>query len=60
LAHHYGHAHRIFTDSNYVGGDIELAAMISEENRRDLAEGLTEILRSSNLSGKASGYFGWP
>jgi hypothetical protein len=29
--------------------------MISEENRRDLAEGLTEILRSSNLSGKASG-----
>jgi hypothetical protein len=55
LAHHYGHTHRLYTDTNYIGSDIELATMISEENRRDLAVGLTDILRSSNLSGKASG-----
>jgi len=55
LAHHYGHTHRSFTDSNYVGDDLELATMISEENRRDLAAGLNDILRSSNVSGKASG-----
>ncbi len=54
LAHHYGHVHRHFTDSNYVGSDIQLAEMIAEENRRDLAAGLTDILRSSNVAGRAS------
>ncbi|WP_161789590.1 tyrosine-type recombinase/integrase [Janthinobacterium lividum] len=54
LAHHYGHVHREYTDTNYIGSDLELAALISEENRRDLANGLTDILKSKNLSGKAS------
>ncbi|MDQ1924950.1 hypothetical protein [Massilia pseudoviolaceinigra] len=54
LAHHYGHVHRHFTDSNYVGSDIQLAEMIAEESRRDLAAGLTDILRSSNIAGGAS------
>lgn len=54
LAHHYGHVHRYFTDSNYVGSDIQLAEMIAEESRRDLAAGLTDILRSSNVAGRAS------
>lgn len=54
LAHHYGHVHRHFTDSNYVGSDIQLAEMIAEESRRDLAAGLSDILRSSNIAGGAS------
>lgn len=54
LAHHYGHVHREYTDTNYIGHDLELAALLSEENRRDLANGLRDILKSSNLSGKGS------
>lgn len=54
LAYHYGHTHRLITDGCYVGSDIELAAMVDEESRRDLAAGLTDILSTSALAGKAA------
>ncbi|MFG6464168.1 site-specific integrase [Roseateles sp. DXS20W] len=55
LAYHYGHTHRLITDGCYVGSDIELAQMVNEESRRDLAAGLTDILSSSVIAGKAAG-----
>ena len=54
LAYHYGHTHRLITDGCYVGSDIELAQMVGEESRRDLAAGLTDILSASSIAGKAA------
>ena len=53
LSYHYGHVHREITDRNYVGADIELSNLIAEESRKDLAQGLTDLLSSSNVAGKA-------
>jgi hypothetical protein len=53
LSYHFGHTHRLITDGFYVGSDIELEKMISEEGRRDLANGLEDILRSGAIGGKA-------
>jgi site-specific recombinase XerD len=53
LAHHYGHVRREITDGYYVGNDIELAKMLAEEGRRDLAEGLAHLLESSAVAGRA-------
>jgi len=54
LAYHYGHVHRAITDSAYVGGDIELERLLAEESRKDLAKGLTDILTSTHIGGRAS------
>ncbi|MFL9914122.1 hypothetical protein PQR75_01680 [Paraburkholderia fungorum] len=40
LSYHYGHTHRMITDGYYIGSDIQLAKLIDEEGRRDLANGL--------------------
>lgn len=53
LAHHFGHTHKAVTDGYYVGSDIELAKLLSIEGRRDLADGLTKLLTSPFLGGKA-------
>lgn len=53
LANHFGHTHRAITDGYYVGIDIELAQMVDEEGRKDLAEGLTELLTARHIAGKA-------
>jgi integrase len=55
LSHHFGHTHRMITDGHYVGSDMELAKLINEEGRRDLANGLTDILASDAIAGRASG-----
>lgn len=53
LAYHYGHTHSAMTDGAYVGTDISLAKLISEEDRADLAEALMDLLSSGVLGGKA-------
>ncbi|MFM0572029.1 hypothetical protein PQQ88_27310 [Paraburkholderia caledonica] len=54
LAQHYGHVNYAFTDSSYVGTDLELAQLIRSQDRADLAQCLTDILSSTNLGGKAA------
>ncbi|AQT51624.1 hypothetical protein BHQ31_14995 [Burkholderia cenocepacia] len=54
LSYHFGHTHRMITDGCYVGADIELEKLIGEEARRDLANGLEDILRSGVVAGKAA------
>ncbi|WP_316677978.1 hypothetical protein [Ralstonia chuxiongensis] len=54
LSYHFGHTHMMITDGCYVGADIELAKLMNEEARKDLAHGLEDILRSGALAGKAS------
>jgi hypothetical protein len=53
LAHHFGHVHRLVTDHSYVGSDIELACLLEEENRTELASCLSHLLTSANIGGKA-------
>ncbi len=52
LAQHYGHVNYAFTDRNYVGVDFELAELVRNQDRVDLAECLTDILSSNNLGAR--------
>ncbi|WP_149136820.1 site-specific integrase [Cupriavidus campinensis] len=54
LAYHYGHVYRSLTDGSYVGSDIALARLISEEDRKELAIALTDLLTSGHVGGKAA------
>lgn len=54
LAHHYGHIHRAVTDGYYVGSDMQLAELLEEEGRQDLAQGLMDLLLAKTVGGKAS------
>lgn len=53
LTQHYGHLYSSVLDNSYVGADIEMAELLSTENVADLAAGLTDILTSQALGGKA-------
>ena len=53
LAFHFGHVYRYITDTNYVGVGFQLAELIGEESRKDLASGLTDLLSSRRIGGKA-------
>lgn len=53
LAYHYGHVHSAITDGAYVGTDISLARLLSEEDRADLAEALMDLLSGGAVGGKA-------
>lgn len=44
VAHHLGHAYKEFTDGAYVGSDFELMDLLQDEDRRELAEALTDLL----------------
>lgn len=51
LQQHFKHA-SISMTSYYVGEDLELIEMISEEKKIEIAIGLNQILASNNLAGK--------
>ncbi|AET88013.1 Phage integrase [Burkholderia sp. YI23] len=53
LSYHFGHTHRMITDGYYIGSDIELAKLVDEEGRKDLAKGLEDILQQEFVAGKA-------
>jgi len=53
LAYHYGHVHSAITDGAYVGTDISMARLLSEQDRADLAEALMDLLSSGVVGGKA-------
>ncbi|KAF1037011.1 MAG: hypothetical protein GAK33_03495 [Burkholderia lata] len=57
LAYHFGHIYQSVTDGSYVGSDIELQKLLSEESRRDLECALTDLINSPNVSGKAGAAF---
>jgi integrase len=54
LAQHYGHIYLSVLDDAYIGTDIELSYLLEEETRQELIAGLTDILKSKNLAGKAA------
>ncbi|MGJ7575399.1 hypothetical protein ACSFBX_33110 [Variovorax sp. RB2P76] len=51
---HLGHVYREFTDGVYVGIDHELATMLAEEDRRELAQGLEHLLTTDRVMGGAA------
>lgn len=53
LAHHFGHLYAAMLDEAYVGSDFELTQLISEQDQRELADGLRELLSAESLGGKA-------
>lgn len=54
---HFGHVYREFTDGVYVGIDHELATMLAEEDRRELAQGLEHLLTTDRVIGGAAAAF---
>lgn len=54
LSYHYGHAYREFTDGAYIGSDMQLAQLLREEDRRELARALTDLLASNRLGGRGA------
>ena len=53
LAGQYGHVHSGITDDAYAGYDIELRALISEAEQKELVLRLSELLAASSIGGKA-------
>ncbi|SDP94302.1 hypothetical protein SAMN05216303_11421 [Rhodoferax sp. OV413] len=53
LSLHFGHAYKYFTDGAYIGADFQLAQLIDEEDRKELARGLEDMLTSKWSAGKA-------
>ena len=53
LAHHYGHLYAAVLDRHYVGNDFRLEELIREEDREELRAGLTKLLTSAKIGGKA-------
>lgn len=58
LSRHYGHISSAITDGHYVGADIELEKLLSEESRADLANALHELLSAPHVGGKAADKIG--
>jgi len=54
LSYHFGHVHRSVTDGAYVGSDLALEKLLSEESRADLVNCLTDLLTAKNLAGKGA------
>ena len=54
IAAQLGHVYSSFTDGVYVGSDNELAAMLVEADRKELARGLEELLTCKGVVGKAA------
>lgn len=53
LAHHYGHVYAAVLDRHYVGNDFRLDELIRAEDIDELRLGLSKILESTNIGGKA-------
>lgn len=51
VAAQLGHVYRSFTDRNYVGFDHELASLLVEADRRELARGLEHLLTCDGIAG---------
>jgi len=54
VAAQLGHAYRSFTDNHYVRPDHELAKLLSEHDRIELARGLEQLLTCDGIGGKAA------
>lgn len=53
LAYHYGHLYAALLDQQYVGTDFDLFELVREEGVQEIRNGLTEMLQSTKLGGKA-------
>lgn len=54
VAAQLGHAYRSFTDDCYVRPDHELFRLLAEQDRREVARGLEQLLTCDSLGGKAA------
>jgi integrase len=53
LAQHYGHLYTALLDRVYVGSNFELQSLIDKESQAELEQGLTDLLTSKHIGGKA-------
>lgn len=53
LAHHYGHIYAAVLDRHYVGNDFRLDELIQAEDMDELRTGLSRMLNSTSIGGKA-------
>lgn len=58
LAQHYGHLYTALLDGAYVGIDVELHQLLSQEMEEQIEAGLTELMTAKTLGGKAGEAFG--
>jgi integrase len=58
LAQYYGHLYTALLDGAYVGIDVELHQLLSEEAEGQIEAGLTELISTQKLGGKAGIAFG--
>lgn len=54
ISAHLGHSYREFTDGKYVGIDHQLAKLLDEQDRIELANGLRHLLTCEGLAGGAA------
>lgn len=58
LAQHYGHLYTALLDGAYVGIDVELHQLLSQEIEQQIEVGLTELMTGKTFGGKAGEAFG--
>lgn len=54
VSEHFGHIWADFTDNRYVGIDYELAELLAQEDRKEVATALLDLLTSKSIAGGAS------
>lgn len=57
LAQHYGHLYTALLDGAYVGIDVELHQLLSQEIEQQVELGLTELMTAKTFGGKAGEAF---
>lgn len=58
VAAQLGHMYQSFTDSRYIGIDHDLATLLAEEDRKELATGLEQLLTCESIGGKGAAALG--
>ncbi|WP_084168149.1 site-specific integrase [Paraburkholderia acidipaludis] len=54
VAAQLGHVYQSFTDNRYIGINHDLATLLAEEDRKELASGLEVLLTSTAVGGKGA------
>nr|WP_253958875.1 site-specific integrase [Paraburkholderia fungorum] len=54
VAAQLGHMYQSFTDNRYIGVDHDLVTLLAEEDRKELAAGLEQLLTCESIGGKGA------